>query len=293
MLFAVRALFIHQAVDVSLEPGALAIELAGELQVINDLLVKHFAGDEQGNARWVGRHQAYGDAALQVINLHPIGQALRNVGVGIAGLHGRGQVAEVHIGGQACNVVLGVEGVEVLAQVGQAHALVARVLFAKLGQDAPHGLVLVVIVLELLQRGQHAVPSALGNTDGEHDEEAVQAGFFHHHAVLGQKLGHDAGGYAGFGKLPVQVHAGGDDRGLDRVQHIEAGGHLAKAVPVGLGGLAFTLDDPVTGAANAFFGKFFWAPDLEPPVTPPNAGPLPTMQNWQKPCIATTAWFPY
>jgi hypothetical protein len=106
------------------------------------------------------------------------------------------------------------------------------VLLAKLGQHAPHWLVLGVVVLELLQRGQHAVPAAFGDADGEHDEKAVQPRLFHHHAVFSQKLGHHRGRNARLGKLAVQVHARGDDGRLDGVQHVEAGRHLAKAVPV-------------------------------------------------------------
>ncbi|KAF5289997.1 hypothetical protein FQA39_LY19429 [Lamprigera yunnana] len=81
--------------------------------------------------------------------------------------------------------------------------------------DAPHGLVLLVVVLELLQRRQHGVPAALGDADGEHDEERVQARFFDHHAVLGQVFGDDGRGDAGLVELAIQVEAGRDDGGLD------------------------------------------------------------------------------
>ena len=159
-----------------------------------------------------------------------------------------------------------------LAQVGQPHAFVLGKLLAKLGQDAPHRLVLVVVVLELLQRRQQRVPAALGDTNGEEDEKAVKAGFFNDHAMLGQELGHDAGRNAGLGKLAIQVQPRRDNGGLDRIQHVEAGGHLAKAVPVigavlgGLGAARLALDDPVCGASNALFHQLVRSPDLEPPV---------------------------
>ena len=72
-----------------------------------------------------------------------------------------------------------------VAQVCQAHFFVARVLLAKLRQYTPHGLVFCVVIFELLQGRQHAVPTAFGNANGEHDEKAVEPGLFNHHAVLG------------------------------------------------------------------------------------------------------------
>ena len=203
-----------------------------------------------------------------MVNLDTFGLVQRNVCVGIAGLHGRRQVAQVHVGGQARDIVLGIELVDVLAQIGQTHVLVLRVLLAELGQDAPHRLVLGVVVLELLQSGQHAIPATLGDADGEHDEEAVQAGLLDHHPMLGKELGHDAGRNPGLGELAIQVHARRNHRRLDRIEHVEAGGHLAKTVPVdtGLGFGRFAFDDPAVGAANSFIDQLFRPPHLEPPV---------------------------
>ncbi len=255
--------------DVGLEARAELGELARELEVVHDLLVEHLAGNQQRNARRVRRDQAGGDAAFQVVDLHALGLALRDMGVGIAGLHGRREVREIHLGGQARDVVLGIQLVHMLAEVLQAHALVALVLLAELGKDAPHGLVLLVVVLELLQRGQQRVPAALGDADGEHDEKRVQARLLHHHAVLGQVFGDDAGRNAGLVELAVQVQAGRDDGGLDRVQHVEAVGQRTEAMPLAravLLALGVAADDPVICTADTLVGELVGAPDLEPPV---------------------------
>ena len=92
-----------------------------------------------------------------------------------------------------------------MAEVSQTHALVLFMLLAELRQDAPHGLVAVVVVFELLQGGQQRVPTAFSNTDREHDEEAVKPCLFHNHTVLGQELGDDAGWNTCVVKLTVQI----------------------------------------------------------------------------------------
>ena len=132
---------------------------------------------------------------------------------------------------------------------------------AEIGQDAPQRLVAVVVVLELLQRGQQRVPAALGDADGEQDEERIQAGLLDHHAVLGQVLGHQRGRDAGLAEAAGHIQARGDDRGLDRVQHVEAFGQVAEAVPMLVG-----LQDPFVAVADAFGHQAVRAPDLEPPV---------------------------
>lgn len=128
----------------------------------------------------------------RVVDLDALGLAVGNMRIGVAGLHRGREVRQIHLGGQAGDVVLGAHLVHVLAQVAQAHALVALVLLAELRKDPPHGLVAFVVVLELLQSRKQRVPPALGDADGEHDEEAVEARFLHDHAMLGQKLGDDA-----------------------------------------------------------------------------------------------------
>ena len=55
----------------------------------------------------------------------------------------------------------------------------------ELRHDAPHRLVAVVVVLELLQRRHQRVPAALRDADGEQDEEAVETCLLDHDAMLG------------------------------------------------------------------------------------------------------------
>jgi hypothetical protein len=131
----------------------------------------------------------------------------------------------------------------------------------EVGHDAPQGLVAIVVVLELLQFGHHGVPAALGDADGEHDEEGVEAGLLDDDAVLGQVFGEDGGGDAPVGEVAVHVQAGGDDGGLDGVQQVEFRRQVAEAVPVLAG-----AQHPVFPAAHALVGQFHRAPDLEPPV---------------------------
>ncbi len=152
-----------------------------------------------------------------------------------------------------------------MAQVAQADTLVAGVLLHELGQHLPQGLVLVVVVLELLQRGDQRVPAALGDADGEHDEEAVQAALLDDDAVLGQVLGDDGSRNAEFvGEVAIDIEAGGDDGGLDRVQHVEAFGQVAEAVPAVAG-----LEHPGVALLDAFFRQVVRTPHLEPPVGAP------------------------
>ena len=61
----------------------------------------------------------------------------------------------------------------------------------ELRQDLPQRLVLVVVVLELLQRGHQRVPPSLGDADREHDEERVEPGLLDDDAVLGEKARDD------------------------------------------------------------------------------------------------------
>ena len=216
------ALVFHQAMHVGGEAGEAGVELARELQVLHDLAVEALARDQQRDARRVRRQQRGGDAAFQLVDVHPLGLAVGDVGKGIAGLHRRLQVRQVHLGGQPRDVALGIGLVHGLAQVLQAHLLVLRMGLAELGQDAPHRCVAVVVVLELLQRGEQRVPAALGDADGEQDEERIEARLLDHHAVLGQELGDDARRDAGGGELARHVQPGRDDGALDRVEQVEA-----------------------------------------------------------------------
>ena len=87
-----------------------------------------------------------------------------------------------------------------------------------------------------------------------------------------QILCHDGRRDAGKVELPVQVHPRRDDCGLDRVQHVEAGGHVAEGMPglfavrrlhsFGIG----LFQHPVGWTVDAFFVQLFRSPNLEPPV---------------------------
>ncbi len=95
---------------------------------------------------------------------------------------------QIHLGGQARHIVGFVDAVDLVAQIAQADLFVTRILGDEFRQHAPQRLVLVVVVLELLQLSHHGVPASLGDADGEHDEERIQAAFLHDHAVLGQDI---------------------------------------------------------------------------------------------------------
>src|SRR5208282_6504111 len=127
--------------------------------------------------------------------------------------------------------------------------------------DAPQGIVPVVVILELLQRRQQRVPPTLGYTDCEHDEERIQPGLLDDHAVLDQITRNDCSRNAALGKAPGHVKSGRDDRCLDRVEHVEAGRQIAKAVP-----LLARAQYPILTRTDAVLGDFLRAPDTEPPV---------------------------
>ena len=193
---------------------------------------------------------------------------MRHARESVRRLHRRDHVRQVHLGGQARDVVFLVEGMDLVAQILEADALVARVLGDELGHHPPQGLVAVIVVLELLQLGHHRVPAALGDADGEHDEERVQASLLDDDAVLGQVLGDDRRRDTGmFGEVAVHVQARGDDRGLDRVEDVEALGQIAEAVPA----LA-RLQRPVLAAADTLFSQELGPPHLEPPVVVAEVG---------------------
>ena len=77
---------------VGVEAREGGVELAREAQVVADLLVEALARDQQRDARRVRRQQAGGDAAFELVDGHTLGLAVRDVRVGVAGLHGRHDV---------------------------------------------------------------------------------------------------------------------------------------------------------------------------------------------------------
>ena len=70
-----------------------------------------------------------------------------------------------------------------------------------------------------------------------------------------------AAGMPVVGEIAVDVEPGRDDRGLDRVEHVEAGRELAEAVPALVG-----AQHPVLALADALLGQALRPPHLEPPV---------------------------
>ena len=72
------------------------------------------------------------------------------------------------------------------------------------------------------------------------------------------------------GELARDVESRGNQRRLDRVQHVEARGQIAETVPLRIG-----LQQPVFTLANPVISQLFGAPDLEPPVLTPFIFDLP------------------
>src|SRR6266581_344624 len=253
-----------ETMNVGVESGELLVEAARELQELHDGAVEPLAGNQQRDARWVRRQEDARHAAFELIDLDAVDLTMRHAGKGVRGLHRRLHVGQIHYRRHPRDVVRLVHVVDLPAQVAQAHALVGGLLRAELGKDLPQRLVLVVVVLELLQRGHQRVPPTLGDADGEHDEKRVQAGLLDDHAVLGEVLGDDRRRDAGLGKSARDVEPRRDHRGLDRVEHVEAGREVAEAVPLLVG-----AKHPVVALAHALGCQFFGPPDLEPPILAP------------------------
>src|SRR6266513_2336390 len=227
--------FLDETMNVGVESGELLVEAARELQELHDGAVEPLAGNQQRDAWWVRRQEDAGHAAFEVIDLDALDLTVRHAGKGVRGFHRRLHVGQIHYGRHARDVVRLVHVVDLPAQVAQTHALVGGLLRAELGKDLPQRLVLVVVVLELLQRGHQRVPPTLGDTDGEHDEKRVQAGLLDDNAVLGEVLGDNRRRDAGLGKFARDVESRRDHRRLDRVEHVEAGCQVAEAMPLLVG----------------------------------------------------------
>ena len=66
--------------NVGLKAGAFPQERPIELEILDDLLVKHLSGNEQRNTGGVGRHEACRDPAFQIINRHAFCRARGDAG---------------------------------------------------------------------------------------------------------------------------------------------------------------------------------------------------------------------
>src|SRR5581483_5090941 len=115
---------LDETVDVGLEAGEVLVEAACELQVLDDGAIEALAGNEERNARRIGREQHARDAALQLVDLDAIDLAMRHAGERVRRLHRRLHVRKIHLGGHARDVVGLVIVVDLLAQVAQADPLV-------------------------------------------------------------------------------------------------------------------------------------------------------------------------
>ena len=147
-----------------------------------------------------------------------------------------------------------------VAQFAQPHLVVLRKRLQELRHHAPQRLIRVVIVLELLQLGDHRVPATLRDADREHDEKRIQTGLLHNDSVLGQILGDDRRRNTGVDERTVEIETGRNHRRLNRIEHVEPRRHVAEAMPVVSG-----LQDPVVTRADAVCLQMLRAPHLEPP----------------------------
>ena len=82
--------------------------------------------------------------------------------------------------------------------------------------------------------------------------------------MFGQKPGDDGRRDPGLGKFTRDIEARRDDRGLDRIEHVEARYHIAEAVP-----FIVCLQHPVFARTNTVVGELVRPPHLEPPVLAP------------------------
>jgi len=65
------------------------------------------------------RQQRGRDAPLERVDVHALGLAVRDVGEGVAGLHRRLQVGQVHLGDKPRDVAARIHLVDALAQILQ------------------------------------------------------------------------------------------------------------------------------------------------------------------------------
>ncbi|MFM2002639.1 MAG: hypothetical protein RI963_2065 [Planctomycetota bacterium] len=257
----VRRILLDQPVDIGVKAGEFFVEASCEAKVLDDRLVEAFPGDEEWDAGGIGCKEDAGDPSFEVVDFDAIDFAADHHVVSVGRLHRRLRDRQVHFGRDPRDVVFAVGAVDLVAEVAEADVLVLGILLGKFGEDPPELLVLVVIVLELLQGAEEGVPPALGDADREHDEKRVEPSLFDDNAVLGEVTGDDRGWDPGFGKAAADIKPGGNDCCLDRVEHVEAIGQRAEAMPT-----IFGAEDPIFAFADAIFGDGIGAPDLEPPV---------------------------
>src|SRR5487761_2049882 len=124
---AAADILLDQAVDVGVEARKALVEIACELQVLDDLPVEALAGNQQRNPRRVRRQQHAGDAPLELVDLDAFDLAMRHPRERIGGPHRGLEIRQVHLGGHASDVVRLEDSMDAVAKVPQADLLVARV----------------------------------------------------------------------------------------------------------------------------------------------------------------------
>ena len=254
-----------QAVHIGDEPGEATVEIPGERQVVDDRtggLGKALAGHDQWDARRIG-HQHHGsDASLQLIDRHRLDIAAHQVVIGIGGFHRHLRQHRVHALEVLGGGIAPIAGMQLVAQVLQAHALVAlRVLAGDAGQATGQAGVGVVAALELQQLGEQGAPLALGNAHGEQHQERIQAGLLHHQPTLPEELADHRRRNPVLAQGPSRGQPRHDQGHLDRVEQHVVIGDTGKAVPLALG-----LQQPVGGAYLVDALDPLRLPDREPPV---------------------------
>ncbi|MNX95528.1 hypothetical protein D3C86_1278050 [compost metagenome] len=151
---------------------------------------------------------------------------------------------------------------QLIAQITQAHALIARdILLRHTGQATGQTDVGVIAALELQQFGEQRAPLALGDAHGEQHQERVQPSLLDHQAALPQELADHRRRNPALAEGATGRQSRHHQRDLDRVEQHIIVGHAAKAVPVGIG-----LQQPVLGddPLDALCRRRL--PDRKPPV---------------------------
>src|SRR5205814_1063698 len=80
---------LDQAVNVGIESRKLLVEVARELQELDDGAVKALARNQQWNARRIRRQQNAGHAAFELVDLDAVDLPMRHAGERVGGLHRR------------------------------------------------------------------------------------------------------------------------------------------------------------------------------------------------------------
>lgn len=147
------------------------------------------------------------------------------------------------------------------AQVLQPHVFVLRESGNEFRHHAPQFAVGIVRVLKLLQLRHHRVPTALRDTDREHDEERIKPRLFDDDPVFGEVFRHDGRRDSRFRKVPRHRKPRRHHRPLDGIKHVKALGHRTESMP-----FVVRLQRPIRLRPHTGLREFIRAPHGEPPV---------------------------